>query len=227
MGPPSTPSAAAAAAAGKKKELPPIVHTAATAFVKSFLLAYGLRAGPSILLKLLRIVRDPYRHRIAVCAPSLTLLLQEECVQTHQSCPGRGCASLWPVPRRLLGPVQARAADAGKDQGPRAEEQRADRGRCGRCGLVCTGPCRTADRLALPHGQVRQSWLVFSFNVVRKRALQCVFNSFHSRGCFGSLGEFKHADSLLFVLSCGQVMYAYVLRPETIPSAYYKFILKT
>jgi hypothetical protein len=60
------------------------------------------------------------------------------------------------------------------------------------------------------------------------RALQCVYNALKTRGHLDFLGNtLTHGDSLLFVLSSAQVMYAYAIRPETIPSSYYKFILNT
>lgn len=39
--------------------------------------------------------------------------------------------------------------------------------------------------------------------------------------------DWEHGDSLLFVVSCAQVMYAYVMRPETLPPSYFSFMLRT
>ncbi|KAI9021787.1 hypothetical protein DFJ74DRAFT_670545 [Hyaloraphidium curvatum] len=36
-----------------------------------------------------------------------------------------------------------------------------------------------------------------------------------------------HGDSLVFILSCAQIMYAYILRPSTIPPAYYTWMVRT
>lgn len=59
-------------------------------------------------------------------------------------------------------------------------------------------------------------------------ALQCLYNAFDARGWLRFAGgPWKHGDALLFILSSAQVMYAYVLRPESIPSSYYHFIVKT
>ncbi|KAI7861729.1 hypothetical protein BDF14DRAFT_1898696 [Spinellus fusiger] len=37
---------------------------------------------------------------------------------------------------------------------------------------------------------------------------------------------FKNGDSLLFALTCGQVLYAYTMQPQTLPPDFYSFMLK-
>ena len=37
----------------------------------------------------------------------------------------------------------------------------------------------------------------------------------------------KHLDALLFIVSSAQIMYCYVMCPETLPESYWKFIVKT
>ena len=60
------------------------------------------------------------------------------------------------------------------------------------------------------------------------RAVQGMYNASKARGWWHFWGsDWAHGDSLLFVLSSAQVMYAYVMRPETLPRSYYKFILNT
>jgi hypothetical protein len=39
--------------------------------------------------------------------------------------------------------------------------------------------------------------------------------------------NWAHGDSLLFILTSAQIMYAYVMRPETLPPSYYKFIVRS
>lgn len=59
------------------------------------------------------------------------------------------------------------------------------------------------------------------------RAVQCWYNFNKARGYFHFWGSnWAHGDSLLFILSSAQIMYAYVMRPETLPVSYYKFIVK-
>ncbi|KAI8378960.1 hypothetical protein BD560DRAFT_453314 [Blakeslea trispora] len=37
---------------------------------------------------------------------------------------------------------------------------------------------------------------------------------------------FKHGDALLFAVTCAQVLYAYTMRPETLPPDFYSFMVK-
>ncbi|KAJ3395491.1 hypothetical protein HDU80_010309 [Chytriomyces hyalinus] len=55
------------------------------------------------------------------------------------------------------------------------------------------------------------------------RGLQALFNSLSLNGHF----HFRHGNSLIFALATAQVMYAYTMRPETIPPSYNKFIVTT
>ncbi|KAJ3078575.1 hypothetical protein HK102_004388, partial [Quaeritorhiza haematococci] len=55
------------------------------------------------------------------------------------------------------------------------------------------------------------------------RGLQSSYNAVKARGLF----HFPLGDSLIFALASAQVMYAYALRPNSIPRSFYKFILKT
>lgn len=54
------------------------------------------------------------------------------------------------------------------------------------------------------------------------RALQAIYNAGKARDIF----YFKHGDALLFALTCGQVLYAYTMRPDTLPPDFYAFMLK-
>eukprot|EP00924_Labyrinthula_sp_SR-Ha-C_P008971 snap_masked-scaffold_2-processed-gene-8.13-mRNA-1 protein AED:0.06 eAED:0.09 QI:0/0/0/0.33/1/1/3/0/577 len=59
------------------------------------------------------------------------------------------------------------------------------------------------------------------------RVVQCVYNYNRERGNFHFwASSWNHGDSLLFALTSAQIMYAYVMRPETLPESYYKFIRK-
>ena len=42
-----------------------------------------------------------------------------------------------------------------------------------------------------------------------------------------SFAQIPHGDSLLFIVSSAQVMYAYVMRPDTLPPSYWNFIVRT
>ncbi|MCL7045393.1 hypothetical protein MKW94_014772 [Papaver nudicaule] len=57
---------------------------------------------------------------------------------------------------------------------------------------------------------------------------QCAYNSAKSKNKFHLWGShWSHGDSLLFALACSQVMYAFVMRPESLPKSYQDFIQKT
>ncbi|OVA19806.1 Transmembrane protein 135 [Macleaya cordata] len=57
---------------------------------------------------------------------------------------------------------------------------------------------------------------------------QCAYNSAKSKNKFHLWGShWSHGDSLLFALACAQVMYAFVMRPESLPKSYQDFIQKT
>ncbi|KAJ9140047.1 hypothetical protein P3X46_030734 [Hevea brasiliensis] len=60
------------------------------------------------------------------------------------------------------------------------------------------------------------------------RVAQCAYNSAKSKNRFHLWGShWRHGDSLLFAFACAQVMYAFVMRPESLPKAYRDFIQKT
>ncbi|KAK7268671.1 hypothetical protein RIF29_21377 [Crotalaria pallida] len=60
------------------------------------------------------------------------------------------------------------------------------------------------------------------------RLAQCAYNSAKSKNQFHLWGShWRHGDSLLFALACAQVMYSFVMRPESLPKAYQDFIQKT
>jgi len=59
------------------------------------------------------------------------------------------------------------------------------------------------------------------------RAVQCAYNYAKFNGYWHFWGsDWDHGDALLFTLSSAQIMYAYVMRPETLPANYYKFIVR-
>ncbi|RIB15809.1 hypothetical protein C2G38_2039098 [Gigaspora rosea] len=55
------------------------------------------------------------------------------------------------------------------------------------------------------------------------RAVQALYKSGHTREYF----DIPHIGLILFALSCGQVLYAYTMRPTTIPPDFLKFMIKT
>ncbi|KAL2902072.1 hypothetical protein RDABS01_027154, partial [Bienertia sinuspersici] len=60
------------------------------------------------------------------------------------------------------------------------------------------------------------------------RLAQCAYNSAKSKNKFHFWGShWRHGDSLLFALSSAQVMYSFIMRPESLPKSYQEFIQKT
>ncbi|VFQ80510.1 unnamed protein product [Cuscuta campestris] len=60
------------------------------------------------------------------------------------------------------------------------------------------------------------------------RVAQCAYNSAKSKNKFHLWGShWSHGDSLLFSLACAQVMYAFIMHPESLPKSYQDFIQKT
>ena len=55
------------------------------------------------------------------------------------------------------------------------------------------------------------------------RAAQALYNYHKAQGRI----HLPHGDSLLFGLSCAQIMYAVMLRPDSIPYSYYLWVIKT
>ncbi|KAJ3124408.1 hypothetical protein HK100_011248 [Physocladia obscura] len=69
----------------------------------------------------------------------------------------------------------------------------------------------------------KRQWRIDMSQQLLVRGMQAVFNSLAINGHF----HFRHGNSLIFALATAQVMYGYVMRPSTIPSSYYKFIVTT
>lgn len=60
------------------------------------------------------------------------------------------------------------------------------------------------------------------------RLAQCIYNELKRRNMWHFWGSnWAHGDALLFIITSAQVMYAYVMRPETLPPSYYKFIVRS
>ncbi|CAK7336911.1 unnamed protein product [Dovyalis caffra] len=60
------------------------------------------------------------------------------------------------------------------------------------------------------------------------RVSQCAYNSAKSKNKFHLWGShWRHGDALLFALACAQVMYSFIMHPESLPKAYLDFIQKT
>lgn len=74
--------------------------------------------------------------------------------------------------------------------------------------------------------QTRDSWRTISLYTFA-RLLQCMYNGLKERNYFQWTNSFTHGDTILFALSSAQIMYAYVMRPNTLPKSYFDFIVNT
>lgn len=73
-------------------------------------------------------------------------------------------------------------------------------------------------------GKRRRSFALYALT----RALQCAYNSAKQKRYWHFWGsDWQYGDALLFALSSAQVMYAYVMRPNTLPPEYFRFIQNT
>jgi hypothetical protein len=71
-----------------------------------------------------------------------------------------------------------------------------------------------------------ESWRTISLYIFA-RLIQSVYLALKNRGHFKFTDKFTHGDTVLFALASAQVMYAYVMRPQTLPKSYFDFIVKT
>ncbi|GFP87044.1 transmembrane protein 135 [Phtheirospermum japonicum] len=78
--------------------------------------------------------------------------------------------------------------------------------------------------LALDDRSRRRTLALYLF----ARLAQCAYNSAKSKNKFHLWGShWSHGDTLLFAIACAQIMYAFVMRPESLPKSYREFIQKT
>jgi hypothetical protein len=97
------------------------------------------------------------------------------------------------------------------------------RGKFDSATVLTSGACAGLSLFALDRGSHR-TLALYLF----ARVIQAWYNSQKQAGKFHFWGSsWKHGDTLLFALSCAQILYAYVMRPDTLPPSYYKFMLET
>ncbi|KAK4740667.1 hypothetical protein SAY87_024255 [Trapa incisa] len=90
--------------------------------------------------------------------------------------------------------------------------------------VVLSGSIAGLSILALDDSNRRRTLALY----LLARVAQCAYNSAKSKNKFHFWGShWRHGDSLLFSLACAQVMYAFIMRPESLPKSYQDFIQKT
>ncbi|CAN6218901.1 unnamed protein product [Urochloa humidicola] len=136
--------------------------------------------------------------------------------------------------REAIEELHRHQGGAGKGEG---EEQRQGEWGCGHEGELCAAHAagNLCQSFLLSYGvRVGIGILLRAFKLARRRSygslldLKCAYNSAKSKNKFHFWGShWRHGDALLFSLACAQVMYAFVMRPESLPKSYQEFILKT
>lgn len=172
-----------------------------SSFGRSFYLAYGIKAGITLLLHVIKLLRSKQPSRIF----DLNQLVSAQGLPIDAVRMGLffgGFTGLYNGCRCLL------ARWTGRD----------DKHTVMLSGLIAGAsivfqPKDTHRTLAL------YAWA---------RVLQCWYNKSKAEKKWHLWGsDWAHGDSLLFSVCTAQIMYAYVMRPDTLPPAYWKFIVDT
>ncbi|KAI8609137.1 hypothetical protein BC830DRAFT_1152250 [Chytriomyces sp. MP71] len=167
--------------------------------LRSWILAFGLRGGVSLLLSLLKVAkgRESLRTALSKCL--------EATVFRFANMVG-AFAFAW----KLLGNY-ARLHCLNRNDGKLSPWQQR---------LIPFGAGFAAGLAVLFESYENRVAVMQQFGV---RALQASYNGLKSRNLF----SFAHGDTLLFSLACGSIMYAYVMQPDTIPKEYNNWIIQT
>ncbi|MCO5611963.1 hypothetical protein L7F22_066223 [Adiantum nelumboides] len=171
---------------------------------QSFLLAYGVRVGIGVLLRAFKLAKNKsYRSilDLKLLLSEKDLIVREEACRIGLLFGGfTGCYhGMRCVLRRLR-----------KKETPSNE--------------FFAGCVAGLSILALDDPSRRRTFALY----LLARLAQCVYNSAKAKNKFHFWGShWQHGDTLLFSLACAQVMYAFVMRPETLPESYLEFISRT
>ncbi|BBM96732.1 hypothetical protein MPTK1_1g00220 [Marchantia polymorpha subsp. ruderalis] len=171
---------------------------------QSFMLAYGVRVGIGVLLRAFKLARKrPYYSflDLKLLLGENNLIVREEACRTGLLFGGfTGC---FHAIRCFL---------------------RRKSGTDSPLNVFLAGGVAGLSILALDDSQRRRTFALY----LLARVAQCAYNSAKAKNKFHFWGsQWQHGDTLLFALACAQIMYAYVMRPETLPDSYNEFIVKT
>lgn len=171
---------------------------------QSFLLSYGVRVGVGILLRAFKLVR---RQSYSSLLDLKQLVSEQDLIVREEACRigllFGGFTGSYHGVRCLLRKLR-------KKETP--------------FNAILAGSVAGLSILALDDSNRRRTLALY----LLARLAQCAYNSAKSKNKFHLWGShWRHGDSLLFVLSCAQVMYVFVMRPESLPKSYQDFIQKT
>ncbi|CAN6486804.1 unnamed protein product [Victoria cruziana] len=171
---------------------------------QSFLLSYGVRVGVGILLRAFKLARG---HSYSSLLDLKQLVSEKDLIVREEACRTGllfgGFTGSYHALRCLLRRIRKKERPSN---------------------AVLAGTVAGLSVLALDDSSRRRTLALY----LLARLSQCAYNSAKSKNKFHFWGsQWGHGDSLLFALACSQVMYAFVMRPESLPKAYQDFIQKT
>ncbi|XP_071732235.1 uncharacterized protein [Rutidosis leptorrhynchoides] len=171
---------------------------------QSFLLSYGVRVGIGILLRAFKLAR---RKSYSSLLDLKQLVSEKDLIVREEACRVGllfgGFTGSYHALRCLLRKYR-------KKETP--------------FNAILAGSVAGLSILALDDSNRRRTLSLY----LLARLAQCAYNSAKSKNKFHLWGSsWRHGDSLLFALACAQVMYAFVMRPESLPKSYQDFIQKT
>ncbi|KAI9176611.1 hypothetical protein LWI28_005039 [Acer negundo] len=171
---------------------------------QSFLLSYGVRVGIGILLRAFKLAR---RQSYSSLLDLKQLVSEKDLIVREEACRigllFGGFTGSYHALRCLLRKIR-------KKETP--------------INAILSGSIAGLSVLALDDSNRRRTLALY----LLARLAQCTYNSAKSKNKFHLWGShWKHGDSLLFAIACAQVMYSFVMRPESLPKSYQDFIQKT
>lgn len=171
---------------------------------QSFLLAYGVRVGIGILLRAFKLVRGKSYSSLLDLKQ---LVSEKDLIVREEACRigllFGGFTGSYHALRCLLRKLR-------KKETP--------------FNVILAGSVAGLSILALEDTSRRRMLALY----LLARVAQCAYNSAKSKNKFHLWGShWRHGDALLFALASAQVMYAFIMRPETLPKSYQEFIQET
>ncbi|KAL3647543.1 hypothetical protein CASFOL_008511 [Castilleja foliolosa] len=171
---------------------------------QSFLLSYGIRVGIGILLRAFKLARlKSYSSLLDI----KQLVSEKDLIVREEACRigllFGGFTGSYHALRCLLRKLRKKETPVN---------------------AILAGAISGLSILALDDRSRRRTLALYLF----ARVAQCAYNSAKSKNKFHLWGShWSHGDTLLFSLACAQIMYAFVMRPESLPKSYREFIQKT
>ncbi|KAF3675672.1 putative glutamate dehydrogenase [Capsicum annuum] len=171
---------------------------------QTFLLSYGVRVGIGILLRAFKLAR---RQSYSSLLDLKQLVSEKDLIVREEACRigllFGGFTGSYHALRCLLRKLRRKETPLN---------------------AILAGSVAGLSILALDDSNRRRTLALY----LLARLSQCAYNSAKSKNRFHLWGShWSHGDSLLFALSCAQVMYSFIMRPESLPKAYRDFIQKT